>query len=87
MKHLIDLHALHQLPRLRRIWHPHTLKVSGIFCTGVAIMLTGSTMAINGHEQHVLPHPVWDMLSYFIHAAGGIPALKQIESIWAIFMD
>lgn len=90
--HGSEAHAhpeVRSLPRVFRIFHvaarPHVIGIS----VGTALMLTGSTMAVNAHDilksMPFIPHVVWDATAYFLHGFGSLPVMAHVEPLWKIF--
>lgn len=61
---------IHKAIRLDR--HKRVTKCS----IGVTLMLTGSYMAL--HPIETIPHVVWDMTAYGLHAYGTLPVMRVI---------
>lgn len=75
---------IRKLPLLGRLFHRDSRKHVTMVATGVGICLTGSFMATCGHSQVVLPHFIWDAISYSIHGVGLIPICHHAEYAWHI---
>jgi hypothetical protein len=69
-----------------RLFHRRVRRHMTAILIGVAIMLTGSTMATQADHVQAVPHSVWDALAYLIHGIGSLPILGRFELLWQIIV-
>jgi len=80
------LHWIQKQPLIVRLTHYKTLRHLAGIGLGAALTLTGSAMAIHGHEQTIVPHVAWDAIAYTIHGFGALPIIGNFEVLWKIVM-
>lgn len=80
----IRAHVL-PLPLFKRLCHRKTLRHFSCLCLGASI---ASLRAWLTHHQliHGCPEFIWETGSWTVHAAGAIPACKQLEPLWVILL-
>lgn len=74
---------------LEKLTHHKTRKHLSVIGVGVAMMATGSSIALHGvqiGELSGLPHLLIDMTAYLIHGVGAIPIVKHVEPVYDIFV-
>lgn len=70
------------LPLIKRLVHRRTRRIVVVMVAGAVLMTFGSAIAAHRNEiAEVVPvhHLIFDVIGYFIHACGALPALKYIE--------
>ena len=84
-----EFKAILHLPLVERLLHVMARRTLMAVSLGVILMAVGSTIAASAKDvEHYfgLNHIIVDVVGYFLHGAGALPAFRFIEPLWTLIL-
>lgn len=84
-----DVQVILHLPLVQRLTHKKSRRTVVSVSVGALLMLSGSTIAHEAKwfEGMIGVHQlVVDVVGYFVHAVGAVPAIRYIDPLWTLVM-